>query len=117
MEKIIVVVNDAEYAMQMVAPMKNDALPTEWVLLVCPPKFTRHVGRWVSRQSLKAWRNQWAQELIQVVKPVITLGGDTLQWQCSQGRCPTRSIACSRSLVLIGSWMPGGSSWASISSL
>jgi len=44
MEKIIVVVNNAEYAMQMVAPMKNDALPTEWVLLVCPPKFTRHVG-------------------------------------------------------------------------
>jgi len=88
MEKIIVVVNDAEYAMQMVAPMKNDALPTQWVLLVCPPKFTRHVGRWVSRQSLKAWRNQWAQELIQVVKPVITLGGDTLQWQCSQGPLP-----------------------------
>ena len=88
MEKIIVVVNDAEYALQMVAPMKNEALPTHWVLLVCPPKFTRHVGRWVSRQSLKAWRNNWAQDLIEVVKPVMTLGGDTLQWSCSQGALP-----------------------------
>jgi hypothetical protein len=88
MEKIIVVVNDAEYALQMVAPMKNADQPTQWVLLVCPPKFTRHVSRWVSRQSLNAWRKNWAQELVQLVKPVMTLGGDTLHWSCIQGALP-----------------------------
>ncbi len=88
MEKIIVVVNDAEYALQMVAPMKNDANPTQWVMLVCPPKFTRHVSRWVSRNALSAWRDKWAQELIQVVKPVMTLGGDTFHWRCNQGALP-----------------------------
>ena len=88
MEKIIVVVNDAEYALQMVAPMRNDATPTLWVLLVCPPKFTRHVNRWVNRHALNAWRNKWAQDVIEVVKPVMTLGGDTLQWKCSQGALP-----------------------------
>jgi hypothetical protein len=88
MEKIIVVVNDAEYALQMVTPMRHDATPTQWVLLVCPPKFTRHVNRWVSRQSLHAWRNKWAQDLIEVVKPVMTLGGDVLKWKCSQGALP-----------------------------
>lgn len=88
MEKIIVVVNDAEYALQMVDPMRNDAVPTLWVLLVCPPKFTRHVSRWVNRHSLNAWRHQWAQNVIEVVKPVMTQGGDALQWRCSKGAIP-----------------------------
>ena len=85
MEKILVVVNDAEYALQMVAPMKQDVTPTQWVLLVCPPKLTRHASRWVNRNSLKSWRNKWAQDLIEVVKPVMTLGRDTLDWTCCQG--------------------------------
>ncbi len=88
MEKIIVVVNDAEYALQMVAPMKNDANPTQWVMLVCPPKFTRHVSRWVTRQALSSWRNKWSQELIDVVKPVMTVGGDKLHWRCVDGTLP-----------------------------
>ncbi|MBU3652175.1 MAG: hypothetical protein FGM44_03730 [Limnohabitans sp.] len=88
MEKIIVVVNDAEYALQMVAPMRNEASPTLWVLLVCPPKFTRHVNRWVSRQSLNAWRQKWSQDLIELVKPDMTAGGDALQWRCSQRDLP-----------------------------
>jgi len=85
MEKIIVVVNDANYALQMVEPMRNDASPTQWILLACPPKFTRHVNRWVNRQSLNVWRNKWAQDVIQVIKPVLVRGRDSLHWKCSQG--------------------------------
>ena len=88
MEKIIVVVNDADYALQMLAPMKNEAAPTQWVLLVCPPKFTRHVNRWVNRNALNAWRTKWAQDVIEVVKPVMTQGGDSLEWICSRGSLP-----------------------------
>jgi hypothetical protein len=88
MEKIIVVMNDAEYALQMLAPMRSNVSPTQWVLLVCPPKLTRHVNRWVSRHSLNAWRNKWAQDVIELVKPVMTLGGDALHWKCSQASIP-----------------------------
>lgn len=88
MEKIIVVVNEAEYALQMVTPMKHDTIPTQWVLLVCPPKLTRHAGRWVSRHSLNAWRNNWAQTLVEAVKPRMTLGGDKFEWRCLQGNLP-----------------------------
>ena len=48
MENIIVVVDDADYALKIIAPMKGEINPTNWVLLVCPPKLTRHIGRWVN---------------------------------------------------------------------
>ena len=51
MENIIVVIDDPEYALKMLTPMKNEGTPTQWVLLVCPPRLTRHIGRWVNQAS------------------------------------------------------------------
>lgn len=85
MENIIVVLDDPEYAMKILAPMKNGGNPTQWVLLVCPPKLTRHIGRWVNPASRDAWRNKWAQELIQKLKPALGRGSDRVQWRLAKG--------------------------------
>ena len=85
MENIIVVIDDPEYALKMLAPMKDQGQPTQWVLLVCPPRLTRHIGRWVNQASREAWRNKWTQELLQKVKPVLEVGGDRMQWRTAKG--------------------------------
>ena len=85
MENIIVVLDDAEYALQMLAPMKDEGHPTQWILLACPPRLTRHIGRWVSPASREAWRNKWSMELVQKLKPVLTAGSDRLQWRLAKG--------------------------------
>ena len=85
MENIIVVLDDAEYALKMLAPMKDDGNPTQWVLLVCPPKLTRHIGRWVHHASREAWREKWGLELVQKLRPVLGADGDRLQWRLAKG--------------------------------
>lgn len=85
MENIIVVIDDPEYALKMLAPMKNEGNPTQWVLLVCPPRLTRHIGRWVNQASREAWRNKWTQELLQKIRPVLQGAGDRVQWRIAKG--------------------------------
>lgn len=85
MENIIVVIDDPEYALKMLTPMKNEGTPTQWVLLVCPPRLTRHIGRWVNQASRDAWRNKWTQELVQKIKPVLQGSGDRVQWRIAKG--------------------------------
>lgn len=82
MENIIVVANDAQYALQLIAPMKNEAIPTRWIVLICPPKFKRHVSKWVNRGALKSWRRAWAEQAAKTIEPVLTSGSDQMHWQC-----------------------------------
>lgn len=85
MENIVIVLDDPEYALKILVPMKNEHNPTQWVLLVCPPKLTRHIGRWVNQASRDAWRTKWTQELVQKIKPVLCDGGDRVQWRIAKG--------------------------------
>lgn len=85
MENIIIVLDDPEVALKTLIPMKNGSNPTQWVLLVCPPRLTRHIGRWVSQSSRDAWRNKWAQELVQKIKPALGGDGDRVQWRMAKG--------------------------------
>jgi len=85
MENIIVVVDDADYALKIIAPMKGDINPTCWVLLVCPPKLTRHIGRWVNKTSRDAWRYKWSQALVQTIEPSLATGGDQVHWRYCKG--------------------------------
>jgi len=85
MENIIVVLDDAEYALKMLEPMKDGGHTTQWILLVCPPRLTRHIGRWVSTATREAWRNKWGLELVQRLKPALADGDDRLQWRLAKG--------------------------------
>lgn len=85
MENIIVVLDDPDYALKILTPMKNEGTPTQWVLLACPPRLTRHIGRWVNQASREAWRKRWTQELLEKIKPVLGTSGDRVQWRIAKG--------------------------------
>lgn len=66
METIAVYVNDASQAEAMLRPMlAAGAAPAHWLLVLCPPKLSRHIGRLTSRRSRDQWRSRWAADLEQ----------------------------------------------------
>jgi hypothetical protein len=71
MEKIAVFVNDAAHALHILQPMVNGGSATHWVLVACPPKLTRHIGRWVAKPAREQWRERWANELFNELAPLL----------------------------------------------
>lgn len=65
METFIVYIDNKEYALQQIIPMLTPQEPEArvcWVLVGCPPRLTRHGGRWLSKTAQKKWRQDWTQE-------------------------------------------------------
>ena len=72
MDKIAVFANDIDHARHILEPMvSGGAAATHWVLVACPPTFTRHIGRWVSQQARTQWRERWAGELFAALEPML----------------------------------------------
>lgn len=71
MERIAVFVNDAAHARHLLHPMLATAAAAHWIVVTCPPTLTRHVGRWVSKQARRAWRERWGDELFAQIEPVL----------------------------------------------
>ncbi len=86
MENIIVVLDDAQHALNQVLPMRQQGTRTHWVLVACPPRLTRHISRWVNQRSRNAWRKRWAQELMDKVRPELTRDGDTCELRLLEGK-------------------------------
>lgn len=62
-ENLIMYVDDAEYAWRVMAPMIQAGRPTRWILVSCPPRLSRRVGRWLSHTARKNWREKWTDTL------------------------------------------------------
>jgi hypothetical protein len=71
METIAVFVNEAGFARHVLQPMASSQGPTHWVVVACPPKLTRHIGRWVSQSARDQWRERWAAEVFAEVESIL----------------------------------------------
>lgn len=69
METIAVFVDDAAYALKALKPMAEQ--PTQWLLVVCTPRLTRRIGKWVSHSNREQWRAKWAAKLVGELKPML----------------------------------------------
>lgn len=94
MDKIIVYVDDAEYALRQIAPMENHGpagphpaggQPTHWVLVACPPRMTRHINKWVNHTARENWRNKWAEKLFAQITPSLLARGDRVTTLLAHG--------------------------------
>ena len=71
MDKIIVYVDDAAHARQILRPMLGSGQDTRWELVACPARLTRHASRWISRSGLEKWHAQWAELLLAEITPLL----------------------------------------------
>lgn len=85
MEKIIVYVDDAAYALAQLQPMLLTDGRTEWRLVACAPHLTRHASKWVSRSAREDWRGQWSEGVFNALVPALRARGDSVQTQVADG--------------------------------
>jgi hypothetical protein len=98
MDNIIVYVDDAAYALQMLQPMLpagGPRNPTRWIVVGCAPRVTHRVSKWVTHSARESWRGKWAEKVFAQLMPVLEQEGDTVVTQLAQ----TTLISQTESLI------------------
>jgi hypothetical protein len=87
MDNIIVYIDDAAYALQMLQPMLPAAgqrNPTRWIVVGCAPRVTHRVSKWVTHSARESWRGKWAEKVFGQLMPLLDKEGDTVLTQLAQ---------------------------------
>ncbi|CAN5679507.1 hypothetical protein BH11PSE8_BH11PSE8_48170 [soil metagenome] len=86
LQTIAVFVNDTHHALKLLQTPLNDAGPTRWVLVACPPALTRHAGRWLTKSARRRWCEQWAADTLAAIGWAIEArSGDVVEKIVPQG--------------------------------
>jgi hypothetical protein len=77
MENIIVYIDDAGHALQMLQPLLAAAgnaelqPDTHWILVGCAPRVTHRVSKWVTHSARDNWRRKWADKVFSQIVPTL----------------------------------------------
>ena len=94
MDNIIVYVDDAAYALQMLQPMLptgEQRNPTRWILVGCAPRVTHRVSKWVTHSARESWRGKWAEKVFAQLIPLLNKEGDTVLTQLADATLITQT--------------------------
>ena len=78
MDNIIVYIDDAAHALQLLQPLLAPAstaapLPdTHWILVGCAPRVTHRVSKWVTHSARDNWRRKWADKVFSQIVPGLS---------------------------------------------
>ena len=100
MENIIVYVDDAGYALQLLQPMlpaSRSALPTRWIVVGCAPRVTHHVSKFVTYSARDSWRRKWSDKVFGEVVPALQQEGDAVVTLLAQGNLIAQTDALIKS--------------------
>lgn len=77
MHTVIVYLDDAAHARQVLAPLAASAqtATTHWVLVACAPRMTHRISKWVSHSARENWRAKWADKLFAQLQPWLGNAG------------------------------------------
>ena len=81
MDNIIVYVDDATYALQLLQPMLQAGAsrsPTRWIMVGCAPRVTHHVSKWVTHSARESWRGKWASKVFSQLTPLLEKDQDSV---------------------------------------
>ena len=93
MDNIIVYVDDATYALQMLQPMLpagGPRNPTRWIVVGCAPRVTHRVSKWVTHSARESWRGKWAEKVFAQLIPLLNKEGDTVLTQLADATLITQ---------------------------
>ena len=62
MNKFIVYIDDTEHTLNQLQAVMSSGTPTHWVLVACPPRLSRHAGKWINQSARDSWRKRWADD-------------------------------------------------------
>ena len=99
MENIIVYVDDAGHALQMLQPMLpagRSPQPTRWIVVGCAPRVTHHVSKFVTHSARDSWRRKWSEKVFGQVVPALHQDGDDVVTLLAQGNLIAQTDALIR---------------------
>ncbi|MDR6534714.1 hypothetical protein [Variovorax soli] len=76
MQKIILYVDDASYARELLSRLTPEAVGTgarHWVLVACAPRMTHRISKWVSHSARENWRSKWLAKTQEQLLPLLQL--------------------------------------------
>jgi hypothetical protein len=92
MDTLIVYLDDAEFARHQIMPMLAPGAPasarTQWVLVACAPRMSRHIGKWLTHSSRENWRQKWSEKVFSQITPALVQQGDTVRCVLAKGPLP-----------------------------
>ena len=94
MDNIIVYVDDAAYAVQILQPMRQSGStrnPARWIVVGCAPRVTHRVSKWVTNSARESWRGKWAEKVFARLLPLLQQDGDTVITKMAQSTLRTQT--------------------------
>lgn len=79
MEKLIVYVDDAAHALEVLQPLLAYTPPPgqrQWIVVACAPRVTHHVSKWVTHSARESWRGKWSDKLFAQLLPRLQRAGE-----------------------------------------
>lgn len=76
METFVIFANDKTHAMNQVLPLLEDTNTANWVLVGCPPRLTRHAGKWLTQKALKKFNDTWTESNLREIADLLKHRGD-----------------------------------------
>lgn len=102
MDNIIVYVDDASYALQMLEPMLSAGQqaktlgPTRWIVVGCAPRVTHHVSKFVTHSARENWRRKWSEKVFGLVVPTLQQEGNEVVTLLAQATLAAQTEALIR---------------------
>ena len=88
MNTTIVYIDEAAYALNLLAPLlqPNQARePARWIVVGCAPRITHRVSKWVTHSARESWRGKWAEKAFAQVVPLLQASGATVITRVANG--------------------------------
>ncbi len=78
METFVIFANDRTHVMNQVLPLLEDGNAAKWVLVGCPPRVTRHAGKWLTQRALKRFKDEWTATHLRDIADILKKRGDNV---------------------------------------
>ena len=78
METFVIFGNDRTHMMNQVMPLLEDTNAAKWVLVGCPPRMTRHAGKWLTQKALKRFKDEWTETNLRDIADILKKRGDSV---------------------------------------
>ena len=87
MDRMIVYVDDAAYAQQVLAPLlaRPAAAGAHWTLVACAPRMTHRISKWVSHSARENLRTKWADKLFAQMLPALRIPASRMTTVVAKG--------------------------------
>lgn len=86
MERLAIYVNDAPYAHRVLQPLLAQQGDAPCTVVMCPPKLTQRIGKWLSNRQRQQWQRTWAERLRQDLQALLpATSGPQIEWTTAGG--------------------------------